>query len=81
MSNTTDDQNVVDDDGHELQDIVPWEIEEDDDDVVAQQSEGLDIVEDHTDWDREALGAMADYATAVEDEPECGAADNAEVGV
>lgn len=62
---------VVDDDGHTVEDITPWDIDEDDDDETAQNGDE-DDPEEYANWDRDKLGPMADYAAEnPEDEPKC----------
>lgn len=69
---------VVDDDGHTLEDITPWDIDEDDDDKTAENAE--DDPEEYENWDRDKGGSMADHAVEPEDEPECLSGDDVEVG-
>ena len=73
----SDNVEKVDDDGHTLEDITPWEIDEDDDDQTAVNAE--DDPEEYLNWDREKFGPMADYAT--EDEPVSCSADDDDVEV
>ena len=72
---------VVDGDGHTVEDITPWDIDEDDDDETAQNGDE-DDPEEYANWDREKLGPMADYAAEKpEDEPVCCGPDDDDVEV
>lgn len=79
--NTDAEVEVVDDDGHTVEDITPWPIEEDDDDETAQNGDD-DDPEEYLNWDRDEFGGMADYATeSQDDEPVCSGSDDDDVEV
>ena len=73
-----DPDQIVDDDGHTVADITPWDIEEPDDPETAVNGDP-DDPEEYANWDRSLHGGMWEYAT--DDEPVCQSGDDAEKGV
>lgn len=72
---------VVDDDGHTLEDITPWDVEEPDDDTQAAVLNAPYSPAEHDNWDRQAHGGMWQYADDEDLELECQAGDSCEKGV
>lgn len=70
---------IVDDDGHTLADITPWDVEEPDNDTLTDVLNQPEDPAEHANWDRALHGGMWEYAT--DDEPECQSGDQAEKGV
>lgn len=72
---------IVDDDGHTLADITPWDVEEPDENTIQAELNKPEDPDEHANWDRDRNGGMWEYATGPEDEPECASGDQAEKGV
>lgn len=76
---TEDPNTIVDDDGHTLADITPWDVDEPDEATIQAELDRPEDPAEHANWDRDRDGGMWEYAT--DDEPECQSGDNAEKGV